>query len=73
MGLHQVRQRAGILRRLAHRQGLKDRTMVPTQHNPTLSDGHLQLGRAKIQAILNMAKAMNLGTLAEGVENEEMA
>ena len=47
--------------------------MVPTQHNPTLSDGHLQLGRAKIQAILNMAKAMNLGTLAEGVENEEMA
>ena len=29
--------------------------------------------RAIIQAILHMAKALNLGTLAEGVENEEMA
>ena len=29
--------------------------------------------RAIIQAILHMAKAMNLGTLAEGVENEEIA
>ena len=29
--------------------------------------------RAIVQAILQMAKAMNLGTLAEGVENEEIA